>query len=799
MHILIATDAFPPVCGGSGWSSYELARGLRARGHRVTIVQPKPGTPRGTRERTFDALRVIEFGAAAPAVPYVRNYFKNERLYALLADFLADLVARERVDLVHGQHVLTCLPSIAAARRTSVPVVCTIRDYWPVCYWSDLIHTTDDAALCPGCSAGMMTRCVRPHAGALWPAALPMIPYMRGNLARKRHGLAAADAIVAVSTTIASDLRARAPEIRNTRLEIIPNPVDVTSLIAAGRESNAPIAGPYALYIGKLAPNKGTMHLVPVIENAALDWPLVIAGTGPEQHAIAAAAAASRRDVRMIGWIDQRAAAAWMAHASMLIFPSRGPESLSRVLIEASALGLPIAAMNTGGTAGERGAKSRGGAVRLAGRRCACRSALPGAHGWQGVTSGRLRVAVLSRAVFPLHGLGGLERSVHDLVRHLAEAGVQVTVITRPATAPVPADAWPEGVTLRFVPYRTFPFAGRRGTTILDRSTAYPLFGERAGRVAWDLATSGAIDLVHGFGASVLGFARRRSRGSVPLVLNPQGLEEFGGSDPARARLKRAAYLPLRRAVLACARSADCVIATDRSLEPIVRSHLHLSAERVCVIPNALDLRDVDALATASDGASIRAGAGIGRDEAVLLSVGRIEENKGFHVLVAALAALRDHAGRIGEGRWRWVLVGDGPFRGRLEKAVSEARLRDHVVLAGRATERDLHAWYEAADLFVHPTLYEGSSLVTLEAMAHRRAVVATTAGGLTDKVRPGVNGWLVPPGDASALSGAISGALGRHEDLPTLGSAGRAIVEREFSWTSAVRQTIALYERLIS
>jgi glycogen synthase len=409
-----------------------------------------------------------------------------------------------------------------------------------------------------------------------------------------------------------------------------------------------------------------------------------------------------------------------------------------------------------------------------------------------------LRVAVVSRAVYPLHGVGGLERSVYDLVRHLAEADVEVTVITRPATARVAPEVWPAGVTLRFVPYRTFPFAGRRGTTILDRSTAYPLFGERAGRVAWELASSGAIDLVHGFGASVLGFARRRCRGSVPLVLNPQGLEEFGGSDPGRARLKRAAYLPLRRAVLACARSADCVIATDRSLEPVVRSHLNLSAERVCVIPNALDLREIDAFATASDGVSVRARAGIGRDEAVLLSVGRIEENKGFHVLVAALAALRDHAGRIGEGRWRWVLVGDGPFRGRIEAAVTAAGLRDHVVLTGRATDRELHAWYEAADLFVHPTLYEGSSLVTLEAMAHRLAVVATTAGGLTDKVRPGVNGWLVAPGDASALSAAISGALGRHEDLPAFGVAGRAIVEREFSWSSAVRQTIALYGKVL-
>ena len=117
---------------------------------------------------------------------------------------------------------------------------------------------------------------------------------------------------------------------------------------------------------------------------------------------------------------------------------------------------------------------------------------------------------------------------------------------------------------MEFVRYRTFPLAGRRGTTVLDRSTAYPLFGERAGRAAWQLVQQGTIDLVHGFGASVLGYARRRAHSRAPLVLNPQGLEEFGATAPSRARLKRAAYLPLRLAVRTCARAADCVIATDR-------------------------------------------------------------------------------------------------------------------------------------------------------------------------------------------------------------------------------------------
>ncbi len=410
-----------------------------------------------------------------------------------------------------------------------------------------------------------------------------------------------------------------------------------------------------------------------------------------------------------------------------------------------------------------------------------------------------LRVAVVSRAVYPLHGLGGLERSVYDLVRHLADAGVTVTLITRPPLpGPPVASAIHPAVTIQLVPYRTFPFAGRRGTTALDRSTAYPLFGERAGRAAWDLVSAGSVDLVHGFGASVLGFARRRSRSTAPLVLNPQGMEEFGGADPSGARLKRAAYFPLRQAVLACARAADCVIATDHALEPMVRAHLRVPPERVRVIPNALDLRVVDALAAAADGARVRHAAGIPPRDAVMLSVGRLEENKGFHVLIAALAALRDHAGLIAEGRWRWVLVGDGPFRGRLAAAVAAAGLTNHVLMAGRLPDPELHAWYEGADLFVHPTLYEGSSLVTLEAMAHRRAVVGTTAGGLPDKVRQGVTGWLVAPGDASALAAAISGALGQRERLPGMGLAGRASVEREFSWTAAVAATLRLYDDLL-
>ena len=409
-----------------------------------------------------------------------------------------------------------------------------------------------------------------------------------------------------------------------------------------------------------------------------------------------------------------------------------------------------------------------------------------------------LRVAITARAVFRIHGLGGLERSVYDLARHLAKSGVAVTVITRTPPEPVSPDAVHPDVQLRFVPYLTFPLAGRRGTTVIDRSTAYPLFGLRAGAVAAAMAARGDLDIVHGFGASVLGYARRRRTLPAPLVLNPQGLEEFGATAPSRARLKRLAYLPLRSAVLACARRADAVIATDRALEPAVRRHLRVPDSKIVTIPNALDLDELDAMATPADGLRIRRAAGLGDDETVLVSVGRLEENKGFHLLAQALAALREHSGHLAHGGWRWILVGTGPFRQRLEALTSELRLTAHVAFVGNASDRELHAWYEAADLFVHPTLYEGSSLVTLEAMAHRRACVVTNAGGLPDKVTNGINGWIVPAGDAAALAAAISGALEDRDRLAQMGDAARRIVERDFSWASAVKETLRLYERLL-
>ena len=90
-------------------------------------------------------------------------------------------------------------------------------------------------------------------------------------------------------------------------------------------------------------------------------------------------------------------------------------------------------------------------------------------------------------------------------------------------------------------------------------------------------------------------------------------------------------------------------------------------------------------------------------------------------------------------------------------------------------------------------------ALVTLESMAHRKAIVATSAVGLPDKVSPVENGWLVAPGDAQALAGAIDAATADPAQLAGMGRRSRERVERDFAWSSLAGRYIELYEELRS
>ena len=292
-----------PNCGGSGWSTWELARGLRQRGHTIDVVQPRPGTS-GIHSREYRRLRDRGIRRRRAVDSFRRNYFKNERLYTALKAHLSARLTRDRPDIVHAQHVLTAPPAIGAARAADLPVVVTVRDYWPVCYWSTLIVDPATERLCPACSAAGMCRCLQGRVGLAWPVAASMIPYMQANLARKRSALASADAVIAVSNQIGGDLVARAPELAGTRVEVVPNPFDLASLTETARAVPPPRTAPYALYVGKLEPNKGADLLPRTAQEAGLTMPLMVVGDRSQRASIEREARDLGVDLHVTGWLS---------------------------------------------------------------------------------------------------------------------------------------------------------------------------------------------------------------------------------------------------------------------------------------------------------------------------------------------------------------------------------------------------------------------------------------------------------------------------------------------------------------
>jgi glycosyltransferase involved in cell wall biosynthesis len=261
--------------------------------------------------------------------------------------------------------------------------------------------------------------------------------------------------------------------------------------------------------------------------------------------------------------------------------------------------------------------------------------------------------------------------------------------------------------------------------------------------------------------------------------------------------LKRLALMRLRRLSREAARLADRVVATDEVLRGEVERLLGVGPEKVVVLPNGIDLDEV-AARTPSDPRAVvatalpqLAGAG-----PVFLSVGRLEGYKGFGDVLAALARAHEGGG-LGEG-WRWVAVGSGGDGAALRAAVP-THLRERVLLPGRVDEALLHGLYATADAFVHATRYEGSSLVTLEAMAHALPVVATRAGGIPDKVVDGETGWLVEPGDVDGLATRLRDVARDPHAARAAGRRGQERVRRSFSSAVLIERTLAVYEALLA
>lgn len=343
LNVLLATDVFPPRCGGSGWSTYHLARALTAAGHTVVVARPQPALPAGTTcVSQFDGLLVHELGLGGVNLPLLRGFTRQELFWPRFGRFLGELAQREAVDLIHAQHLLSIPAAVRAGRERGVPVVATVRDYWPVCPTGIRLPR---CATVPRCSPACQVCCLAGGRTILRPAVWSARAYIAGNLRRRQRALRAADRVVAVSAHVARVLRVEIPGLNPI---VIPNFIDLEEFGPSVTDGAARLPGG-VLYVGKLERHKGA-DLLPEALAASPSARLIVAGTGPLRSTIARECADRDIAVELRGEVANRDIARLMRSASLLLFPARWEEPLARTLLEAGAAGLPVVALATGGT-----------------------------------------------------------------------------------------------------------------------------------------------------------------------------------------------------------------------------------------------------------------------------------------------------------------------------------------------------------------------------------------------------------------------------------------------------------------
>jgi len=172
-------------------------------------------------------------------------------------------------------------------------------------------------------------------------------------------------------------------------------------------------------------------------------------------------------------------------------------------------------------------------------------------------------------------------------------------------------------------------------------------------------------------------------------------------------------------------------------------------------------------------------------------SAGRLSPEKGFGVLVeaAAIVAAKDSG-------VAFIHFGDGRLRQSLEARIKELGIADRFVLTG--FRGDLDRFLPHWDVLVLPSFTEGLPNVVLESYAAGVPVVATAVGGTPEVVADGVDGYLVPPGDPSALAGRILDILGMGVASKDMGRRGQDRIKTEFTFGAQAQRYRQLFRDLL-
>ena len=365
--------------------------------------------------------------------------------------------------------------------------------------------------------------------------------------------------------------------------------------------------------------------------------------------------------------------------------------------------------------------------------------------------------------------VGGTEGQLVQLVTHLNPKRFEPVVCCLSSSGPFARLLHEAGIPVEVIGFRGFhPFRYPHVWGVVSRLVRLIRFvrGERP-------------LIVHSFlfWAYILGtYAAKLAR--VPVIIaSRRGLGHFKEGKVHHLFLERIAN-----------RLTNVILANSEAVKADVVRQERVAPSMVRVIYNGIDPSLHENRTTSES----RAALGIPDGGLVISVVARLFDYKGHEFFLRACCEI--------SRRWpatTFLLIGDGPLRGRLEELARTFGLEQNVRFLG--TRSDVPELLALTDVVVLPSLEEGFPNAVLEAMAAGKPVVATRVGGIPEAIVDEKTGLLVPAGDAASLAAAIGRLMEDPGRRTFMGAAGRQRVHERFGLSKMVAEMEALYEERLN
>ena len=384
------------------------------------------------------------------------------------------------------------------------------------------------------------------------------------------------------------------------------------------------------------------------------------------------------------------------------------------------------------------------------------------------------RVLILSWEYPPIVE-GGLARHVRKLSEQLVAQGTEVHVLTR-GGGRLAAEEDRHGVIVHRVREPDFP---------KDDLDAFISWVDRMND---DMRAAGEdldADLVHSHDWLVAGAARRLARRArVPWLVTVHATE-YGRHQGWVDKHPQSHIHGVERRMV---RAADRVITCSHYMRRHVAEVFGVPAAKITAIPNGIDPTDLQPV---PDLPRVRARYAAPGQKLVLL-VGRLVHEKGFHLALDALPRLIERLGNV-----RFLIAGSGTAEAELKAQAKRLGLEEHGAFAGWTGDDELHSLYRVADLCLVPSIYEPFGLVALEAMASGCPCIVADTGGLREVVPGGRRvGLRFRARDPRSLARVAEMLLSDDALRDRLVAEAREHVLR-FDWSDVARQTADVYGEL--